>query len=74
MLQDPTLALKTDNHKHEGFKQSKDGVTLLLCQTGNCKLFSLQKHIYKQIHLYGHLFVHTPMNIHLLVHIFSTFI
>jgi hypothetical protein len=40
MLQEKTLALKTDKHKHEGFKQSKDRVTLLLCanQPGNHKL------------------------------------
>jgi hypothetical protein len=40
MLQDRTLSVKTDVHKHEGFKQSKERVTLLLCtnQTGSHKL------------------------------------
>ena len=40
MLQDKTLSVKTDVHKHDGFKQSKDRVTLLLCsnKTGTHKL------------------------------------
>ena len=63
MLQDTTLAmlaLKHDKNKRNGFKQSKDRVTLFLCtnQKGNHKLFSLQKQLHKQIHFHGRLFVH----------------
>ena len=60
MLQDKTQVLKTDKHKYKEFKYSKKHVALLLCtnQTGNHKLFSLQKQIHKQIHFHRCLIVH----------------